>query len=259
MKHLAIIFVMMFALIGGDVFARGGRSSSSRSSSSRSSVSRSSSSNSRSTNRSSTVRSSSRRQDPAVAPNRTNSTVNRSNNNRSTSATNSRSTTPSNRSTTASRSTSTNRNDRAMARQNARTNNAASQRYGSRTNASAAYSRQLASRNSYTSATAPTTRPRHIPATTSVGGRNVNVSYNVLPGGGYGYGYISPTTGLFVALAANQMYVNNAMLASAGYGSYNANGQPQTVVYRDGPGAGFIILMIILVFGVIGIIAWKLQ
>lgn len=250
LKSFLMMVMMIVLTIGGDVWARGGRSSGggSRSSSSRSSSYRSSSSSTRSTNRSSTIQ-------------RNNSSTNRNRD----AVTNNNTTTRQQQAVTNNRST--NAVDRNLARQNATRNNAASQRYGNRASAESSYRSNLTSRNTYTSATAPTTRPAHIPQTvTTPGGRtNVNVTYNRLPNGSYGYGYTN-SDGLFVALAANQMMVNAAMLSSAGYGHYNVDGTPRivtvpqtTVVRHASPGetAFWIVFFIIAGVAIVAFIIYK--
>lgn len=185
----------MLTILSADLFARGGRGGGSfgggRSGGSRSSFSRSSSS--RSTKSKSTIKKSSKpRNKEAVKP----------------------------------KSVSKNKMDKKMSKQAAVKNKAAHKKYGNKKAATAAYRKKLTSGNKYTSATAPKTRPKHIPQTTTVGGKTVNVTYNSFGGGGYGYGYMDPTTGVFMALAANQMMVNSAMMSQAGYGQWNANGTP---------------------------------
>jgi len=76
-----------------------------------------------------------------------------------------------------------------------------------------------AMKSKYTSkyASKPATRPSHVPATTSVGGKTVNITYNQA-GGGYGY---MNTLGTFMmydmmsdALMRDRMMTNNGYLYS---------------------------------------------
>jgi hypothetical protein len=105
----------------------------------------------------------------------------------------------------------------------------------------------------YTSnyASKPATRPSHIPATTSVGGRNVNVTYNVNHGG---YGYTN-SLGAYImydmmadSMMRNRMMTNNNYLY-AGHPSVVGTHAPVIVHQRN---SGFVLLM--TMFGVIVVV-----
>ena len=161
--------------------------------------------------------------------------------------------------------------DQKLAKKNAllSQNNAAGKKYGTKASAETAYRSKMASSNKYTSSTPPATRPDYIPQTVSAGGRNVNVTYHALPGGGYGYGYMDPITHTFMTLTAAHMIADAAHMSRYGYGDYDAYGRPiyhqpyvapapvqHTVVHHKGT-SGFVIFMWIL-FGcvVVGGILW---
>lgn len=158
--------------------------------------------------------------------------------------------------------------DNKMAKKNAlqSKNNAAGKKYGSKKNAEAAYRKNMTSSNKYTSKTPPATRPANIPQNVTSGGRSVNVTYNVLPGGGYGYGYRDPLTGTFMAMTAAYMIADAAMMNRHGYGAYDQYGNPvyrqpaQAVVYRDSTpmstGGKFIVGMVVV--GILGLITFAL-
>lgn len=222
-RSLSVIAIVL-AILGTDAIARGSFSSSRSSSFSSRSSSRSSSWGSRTTSKPSTI---------------------------------SKTTSTSSKSKAISKSKVDSKQTKAVVSRD----NAAAKKYGNKKAATAAYQQNLVKKNTYTSATPPATRPAYIPKTTTVGGRNVDVTYHVLPGGGYGYGYMDPVSGTFMALAANQMMVDAAMMRSAGYGHYDAMGNP--IVHRQAAvvhhpasaSTGVIIFMIFLGVGVVAIIA----
>ncbi len=161
--------------------------------------------------------------------------------------------------------------DQKLAKKNAllSQNNEAGKKYGTKAAAETAYRQKMASQNTYTSSTPPATRPDYIPQTVSTGGRNVNVTYHALPGGGYGYGYMDPMTNVFVTLTTAHMIADAARMNAYGYGDYDAYGRPvyhqpyvapvpaqHTVVHHEGT-SGFAIFMWVLVgCAVVGVIGW---
>jgi len=161
--------------------------------------------------------------------------------------------------------------DQKLAKKNAllSQNNEAGKKYGTKAAAETAYRQKMASQNTYTSSTPPATRPDYIPQTVSTGGRNVNVTYHALPGGGYGYGYMDPMTNAFVTLTTAHMIADAARMNAYGYGDYDAYGRPvyhqpyvapvpaqHTVVHHEGT-SGFAIFMWVLVgCAVVGVIGW---
>jgi hypothetical protein len=129
-------------------------------------------------------------------------------------------------------------------------NKVAATKYGSKATAEKAFREKMATSNSYTSATPPATRPTSVPQSITVNNTSINTSYDRLPGGGYGYGYYDPTSHLFMALAVNQMIVNDAMMAESGYGRWGHDGRP---VQTSGAGIvllwffGFLVIVTVIV------------
>ena len=81
--------------------------------------------------------------------------------------------------------------------------------YVTKADAEVAYKNKLAAEaTQYKSSTPPATRPSDVPQYVSNNGQRINVTYNHYGSGGYGYGYYSPTTHLFVALVAADMILN---------------------------------------------------
>ena len=103
--------------------------------------------------------------------------------------------------------------------------------------------------------TEPATRPTHIPMTTTVGGSNVNVSYNSQYGG---YGYMHPTLGTWMMY---DMISDAAMMSTMMRNDGYYVGQPSTVVYSDGGGIGrtlgiilsFLLFAAVLSFFIFGL------
>lgn len=215
----SIHFVLCLLIVIGtsDIFARGGGRSSFSSGSRSSSFSRSSSS-SKSTSgigrssRSSTLKSStaSKKTEGVKTGVKSTSTVNKA------------AAAKSQKPKAVAQSKLTKKKQKAMAQQN----NAASKKYGNKKNAESAFREKMSNQNKYNSSTPPTKRPDYVPQNVTINNTHVSTSYGMLPGGGYGYGYMDPTTHLFCALAAHHMMVNDAMLMNYGYGSYGVNGQP---------------------------------
>jgi len=90
-------------------------------------------------------------------------------------------------------------------------------KYTSKKQAEAAARKDLASKNSYTSSTRPSTRPAYIPQRVSRNGRSYDTDYYRMPNGSYGYGYRNPSTGLIVALLAADMAMDAAYMRNNGY------------------------------------------
>jgi len=98
----------------------------------------------------------------------------------------------------------------------------------------------------------PSTRPTHIPATTTVANKNVNVTYNSQYGG---YGYMHPTLGTWMmydmlsdAAMISAMSHNHGYYSGGGYGGgYNNGGY---VAYSPGFSSFACVLFIIVVIGV---------
>ena len=93
-------------------------------------------------------------------------------------------------------------------------------------------------------ATQPSTRPNHIPQSTRVDGRNVNVTYNAGLGG---YGYLHPTLGTWILYNAMTDAAMMSILMSRG--GYYYGGAPGT--YYGGGGGFFTgLILILLIAGV---------
>lgn len=138
----------------------------------------------------------------------------------------------------------------------------AASKYTSKKQAELAYRQSLISKNKYTSATPPSTRPTYVPSSVTVSGRPTTVIYHSVPGGGYGYGYMDPLTHAFVTLAVADMIMDAHEMRNAGYGNWDANGRAivaappvyqQPVVPQESH-VGAIILGVIAVIIIIGIL-----
>lgn len=94
----------------------------------------------------------------------------------------------------------------------------------------------------------PSVRPSHIPATTTVANKNVNVTYNSQYGG---YGYMHPTLGTWMMYdMLSDAAMISAMSHNHGYysgGGYNNGGY---VAYSPGFSSFACVLFIIVVIGV---------
>lgn len=103
----------------------------------------------------------------------------------------------------------------------------------------------------------PATRPSHIPTTTSVGGQNVNITYNSGMGG---YGYYHPSLGTWMMYdALTDAAMMSTLMHREGYVVGHAGGGT-TVVHTATPGYsmwGFVIfiLVAVLLFSAVIIIA----
>lgn len=117
--------------------------------------------------------------------------------------------------------------------------------------ATAAFKKNQAGKYPSKYASKPATRPSHIPSSTMVGGRSVNITYNAGIGG---YGYMN-TLGVIIAydMMADAV-MRNRYMASSHYIVHNPTAYApvvyqRPVIVRTGPGFGMII------FGIFGIIA----
>lgn len=95
--------------------------------------------------------------------------------------------------------------------------NKSTKRFKTKKEAEAAARKSLAKKNSYTSSKPPAKRPDYVPRNVTRNGRSYDVNYYPMPGGGYGYGYRDPTTGLIVSLLAADMIMDAAMMNRYGY------------------------------------------
>ncbi len=89
----------------------------------------------------------------------------------------------------------------------------------------------------------PSTRPSHIPQSTRVDGRNVNVTYNAGLGG---YGYLHPALGTWILYDAMTDAAMMSILMSRG--GYYYGGAPGT--YSGGGGFFTGLILILLIAGV---------
>lgn len=151
----------------------------------------------------------------------------------------------------------TSRVDKQKMKAMASRNKAATSQYGSKANAEKAFREKMAASNAFNSPTPPATRPACIPQTVVINNTSVTPSYDRLSNGRYAYGTYDPTTHLFIALAANQMMVNNAMMAESGYGHWRDDGRP----YRSTPmsPAAVVFLVLIGTGVVIGLIVFAVK
>lgn len=96
----------------------------------------------------------------------------------------------------------------------------------------------------YTSkyATKPATRPSHVPATTSVGGKQVNITYNQAGGG---YGYMNALGTFMMYDMMSDALMRDRMMTSNGY---LYQGHPNTVVRG---GFGLVGLLLSIIGGVV--------
>lgn len=94
----------------------------------------------------------------------------------------------------------------------------------------------------------PAKRPDHIPATTSVGGQNVNVQYN---GGMGGYGYYHPSLGTWMMYdALSDAMMMNALMHREGY-VVGHHGGGTTVVHNGGYSAGWLCTIFGVIFALV--------
>lgn len=134
---------------------------------------------------------------------------------KSTSSWGKKSTVKSNTSTVKPKAVSTNKLDAKQTKKV--TSNKSTKRFSSKKEAETAARKSLIQKNSYTSSKPPTKRPEYVPSTVSRNGRSYDVKYYPMPGGGYGYGYRDPTSGLIVSLLAADMIMDAAMMNRYGY------------------------------------------
>lgn len=269
-NFLFILSVAFIVAVPSELLSRGGSSSSSSRSSSSFSSSRSSSSSSYSKpSSSSSFSSSNKYSSPNTSISKTaivgsavtsaavgtaiaSSSTPSNNNTRSVSQSSTIKSTPTQSFASKPRAVSNNTMDKKQAKAIASQNNVAAKTYGSKANAEKAFRDKLSASNDYTSPTPPTVRPTNIPQTVVINNTSVSSSYGMLPGGHYGYGYYDPMTHMMVALAANQMMVDNAMMRQSGYGQWDDSGRP-VIVHESSPASAVALVIII---GVVAIIAF---
>jgi hypothetical protein len=153
--------------------------------------------------------------------------------------------TPTQSFTSKPKAVSNNSIDKKQAKAIASQNNNAAKTYGSKANAEKAFREKLSTSNKYTSPTPPAVRPANIPQTIVINNTSVSPSYGMLPGGHYGYGYYDPMTNMMVALAANQMMVDNAMMRQSGYGQWDDSGR-SVVVHEPSSSSAIVLVLVIL-------------
>lgn len=125
---------------------------------------------------------------------------------------------------------------------------AAGTTFQNRTQAESAFRQRNAGQYPSRYATQPSSRPSHVPQSTRVDGRNVNVAYNAGLGG---YGYRHPTLGTFILYnAMTDAVMMNALMSRGGY-YYGA--APGT--YYGGGGGFFTgLILILLIVGVMWVL-----
>ena len=125
---------------------------------------------------------------------------------------------------------------------------AAGTTFQNRTQAESAFRQRNAGQFPSRYATQPSSRPNHIPQSTRVDGRNVNVAYNAGLGG---YGYLHPTLGTWILYSA----MTDAVMMSAmmNRGGYYYGAAPGTY---SGGGGGFFtgLILILLIVGVMWVL-----
>jgi len=146
--------------------------------------------------------------------------------------------------------------DKKQAKAIASQNKVAATKYGSKTNAEQAFRDKLYASNRYNTPTPPAVQPASVPRTIIINNTSVSPSYGILPGGYYGYGYMDPMTHVMVALAANQMMVNNSMMRESGYGQWGDDGRP-VIVHDSSPVTGIVYILIIL--GVVALVIFVVR
>ena len=112
--------------------------------------------------------------------------------------------------------------------------------FKSRKAATAAFKKKNATKYTSNYKSKPATRPNHIPQTTSVGGRNVNVTYNVGHGG---YGYMGVGGWVMYSVMAD-VAMTNALMRNQGYAHPGMYRTSPVIVHHTGYGF-FTYLMII--------------
>lgn len=152
--------------------------------------------------------------------------------------------------TSKSKAISKNKLDAKQTKKVTSSNNA--KRYTSKKEAETAARKELASKNSYTSSTPPSTRPEYVPKTVSRNGRNYDVDYYRMPNGSYGYGYRDPSTGLIVSLLAADMMMDAAMMSRYGYSYGPAPRTTHVVHHEKGESKPMGVMGWILTFFIIG-------
>jgi hypothetical protein len=266
-NFLFILSVAFIVAVPSELLSRGGSSSSSSRSSS--SFSSSSSSSYSKPSNSSSFSSSNKYSSPNTSISKTaivgsavtgavvgtaiaSSSTPSNNNTRSVSQSSTIKSTPTQSFASKPRAVSNSTMDKKQAKAIASQNNVAAKTYGSKANAEKAFRDKLSASNDYTSPTPPAVRPTNIPQTVVINNTSVSSSYGMLPGGHYGYGYYDPMTHVMVALAANQMMVDNAMMRQSGYDQWDDSGRP-IIVHESSPASAVALVIII---GVVAIIAF---
>lgn len=141
------------------------------------------------------------------------------------------------------RGVSSRSNTASVSRAQYQRSRAAGTTFQNRSQAESAFRQRNSGQFSSRYQTQPSTRPGHIPQSTRVDGRNVNVAYNTGLGG---YGYMHPTLGTWMMYNAMTDAAMMGMLMSRG--GYYYGGAPGT--YRGGGGnffTGLILIMLIIV------------
>jgi hypothetical protein len=146
------------------------------------------------------------------------------------------------------RGVSSRSNTGSVSRSQYQRSRAAGTTFQNRTQAESAFRQRNAGQFPSRYATQPSSRPNHIPQSTRVDGRNVNVTYNAGLGG---YGYRHPTLGTWILYSAMTDAVMMSALMSRGGYYYGA--APGT--YAGGGGGFFTgLILILLIVGVMWVL-----
>lgn len=142
-------------------------------------------------------------------------------------------------STTGSRSSATKKTADQKAYESAKKSGKA---FDSRSAAVADFKSKNASKYTSKYETKPATRPSHIPETTKVDGKTVNITYNQSAGG---YGYTNALGTFIMYDMMSDTVMMNAMMSQQGY---HIGGPP---VVHSGSSLGWVVLIVVGVFVII--------
>lgn len=146
------------------------------------------------------------------------------------------------------RGVSSRSNTTGVSRSQYQRSRAAGTTFQNRSQAETAFKQRNAGQFSSRYRSEPSSKPSHIPQTTRVGGRNVNVGYNTGLGG---YGYLHPTLGTWMMYNAMTDVAMMSVLMNRG--GYYYGGAPGT--YHGGGGNFFTgLILILLIVGVMWVL-----
>lgn len=103
----------------------------------------------------------------------------------------------------------------------------------------------------------PSARPSHIPQSTTVGGKSVNVTYNVNHGG---YGYIHPLTGAWMAYdVMSDVAIYSALMSQHNYHPVVTTQSPHIVYERNNYGILTIVILTLTLLIFIPVLIYYLR